>query len=234
MHPAGRFCGTIKGINIDLFFLSTGTWNVPRRHDAVDGQSWKSSSQPLRLRRGASSWRTARSSEPSRDSALLRSRNWMPSSRTTSCPRKCAGEFGELVVTVHVAELRRVGRRDSHIAARLGRSSGAAPEFGPECGACPGPVRFWRLCSSYRSENRAKTHLPRPGGRFGSPAGGAEAGKKEGVHNVHTLGFGSGRTGVGLGRIGDVFGGVADFQGLECGSSPTSGTASPSSAGVFA
>ena len=31
--------------------------------------------------------------------------------------------------------------------------------------------------------------------------GGAEVGKKEGVHNVHTLGFGSGRTGAGLGRI---------------------------------
>ncbi|HEX9229045.1 MAG TPA: hypothetical protein VF885_20780, partial [Arthrobacter sp.] len=26
---------------------------------------------------------------------------------------------------------------------------------------------------------------------------------KDGVHNVHTLGFGSGRTAAGLGRIGD-------------------------------
>ncbi len=32
-------------------------------------------------------------------------------------------------------------------------------------------------------------------------------GKKEGVHNVHTLGFGLGRTGGGLGRIAEVIGG---------------------------
>ena len=68
---------------------------------------------------------------------------------------------------------------------------------------------------------------PRPGGRFGSPAGGAEVGTKEGVHNVHTLGFGSGRTGAGLGRSADVSGGVAEIQGPEPGSSPTSGTVFP-------
>jgi hypothetical protein len=50
---------------------------------------------------------------------------------------------------------------------------------------------------------------------------------------VHTLGFGSGRTGAGLGRIAEVFGGVADIQGVELGSSPTSGTHSPSSEGVL-
>ena len=48
--------------------------------------------------------------------------------------------------------------------------------------------------------------------------------KKEGVHNVHTRGFGFGCTGAGPGRIGYVFGGVAVFQGLAPGSSPTSGT----------
>jgi len=75
---------------------------------------------------------------------------------------------------------------------------------------------------------------PRPGGRFGSPAGGAEAGKKEGVHNVHTLGFGSGRTSAGLGRITHVRGGVAEIQALEPGSSPTSGTVThPSSEGFL-
>jgi hypothetical protein len=36
---------------------------------------------------------------------------------------------------------------------------------------------------------------------------------KEGVDSVHTLGFGFGCTGLGLGRITDVFGGVADLQG---------------------
>ncbi|MDP9696646.1 UNVERIFIED_ORG: hypothetical protein J2X79_004229 [Arthrobacter globiformis] len=54
--------------------------------------------------------------------------------------------------------------------------------------------------------------------------GGAQSGKKEGVHNVHTSGFGFGCIGGGLVRTGDVFGGVAGFQGLEPGSSPTSGT----------
>ena len=37
---------------------------------------------------------------------------------------------------------------------------------------------------------------------------GNKVGKSEGVHIVHTLNFGSGRTGAGLGRIGDVCGGV--------------------------
>lgn len=45
--------------------------------------------------------------------------------------------------------------------------------------------------------------------------------KKEGV-NVHTSGFEFGWTGLGRGCIGEVFGGVADFQGEEPGSSLTS------------
>ena len=57
--------------------------------------------------------------------------------------------------------------------------------------------------------------------------------QKESVHNVHTLGFGSGSTGFGPGRIGYVFGGVAVFQGLAPGSSPTSGTHYPSSEGFL-
>ena len=63
-----------------------------------------------------------------------------------------------------------------------------------------GPVP--ETCSSYRSEI-----APRPGGRLGSPVGALWA-KKGGVHNVHTLGFGLGRTGAGLGRIRDVSAGV--------------------------
>jgi hypothetical protein len=55
---------------------------------------------------------------------------------------------------------------------------------------------------------------------------------KKGVHNVHTLGFGFACSGIGLGRIGDVFGGVAGFRGLAPGSSPTSGTCFPCS-GAF-
>ena len=58
-------------------------------------------------------------------------------------------------------------------------------------------------------------------------------GKNEGVHNVHTLGFGSGRTGAGLGRIAEVFGGVAEIQGLEPGSSPTPGTVFSAGQGPF-
>jgi hypothetical protein len=61
----------------------------------------------------------------------------------------------------------------------------------------------------------------------GHPLNGVQGRQKEGVHNVHTLGFGFGCTGVGLVRIGDVFGGVAGFQGLAPGSSPTSGTVFP-------
>ena len=81
--------------------------------------------------------------------------------------------------------------------------------------------------SSRRSEVARNAQLLRPDGRLGSLVGGVEVGKKEGVHNVHTLGFGLGRTGHGLGRIAEVFGGVAEIQGLEPGSSPTSGTCFP-------
>ena len=62
---------------------------------------------------------------------------------------------------------------------------------------------------------------------------GNKMGKNEGVHNVHTLGFGSGRTGGGLGRIAEVCGGVAEIQGLEPGSSPTLGTVFPQVRGLF-
>ena len=55
-----------------------------------------------------------------------------------------------------------------------------------------------------------------------------------GVYNVHTLGFGLGRTGAGLGRIPHVFGSSQCLQGRECSSSPTSGTAYPLVRGVFA
>jgi hypothetical protein len=41
---------------------------------------------------------------------------------------------------------------------------------------------------------------------------------------VHTLGFGSGLSGAGLARIAEVCGGGAEIQGMEPGSSPTSGT----------
>jgi hypothetical protein len=55
---------------------------------------------------------------------------------------------------------------------------------------------------------------------------------KRGVHNVHSTGFGSGRTATGLGRTPYVFGTSPCFQGLEPGSSPTSGTCYPCS-GAF-
>ena len=90
-----------------------------------------------------------------------------------------------------------------------------------------GPVP--EACFSYRSKIAPETQLSRPDGRLSSVVGGAVVGKKDGVHNVHTLGFGSGRTGVGSGRIAEVCGGVADLQGLEPGSSPTSGTCFPCS-----
>jgi hypothetical protein len=52
-------------------------------------------------------------------------------------------------------------------------------------------------------------------------------GRGRGVDSVHTFSLVLGRTGAGLGRIANVFGGVAEFQGLESGSSPTSGTCFP-------
>ena len=54
-------------------------------------------------------------------------------------------------------------------------------------------------------------------------------GRFGGVDSVHTLGRGLGRTGAGLGRIPYVLAGVQCLQGLEPGSSPTSGTCFPCS-----
>lgn len=45
-----------------------------------------------------------------------------------------------------------------------------------------------------------------------------------GVDSVHTLSHGLGRTGAGLARIPYVSAGAQCLQGLETGSSPTSGT----------
>jgi hypothetical protein len=50
-----------------------------------------------------------------------------------------------------------------------------------------------------------------------------------GVDSVHTFGFGLGRTSVGSGRIPHVSAGAQCLQGLECSSSPTSGTCFPCS-----
>ena len=80
------------------------------------------------------------------------------------------------------------------------------------CWFAAGPVT--EAYSSYRIEFGGRTQLPRLHGRLSSLGRGAEVGKKEGVHNVHTLGFGLGRSGTGLGRIADVCGGVAAFQVL--------------------
>jgi hypothetical protein len=54
-------------------------------------------------------------------------------------------------------------------------------------------------------------------------------GRIGGVDSVHTFGFGLGRTSVGSGRIPYVSGGVQCLQGLESGSSHTSGTWFPCS-----
>ena len=57
--------------------------------------------------------------------------------------------------------------------------------------------------------------------------------QEESVDIVHAFRFGSGRTSAGLGRIRYVFGSSQWLQGLECGSSPTSGTADPLVGGDF-
>ena len=70
------------------------------------------------------------------------------------------------------------------------------------------------------------TELPRPPvGERGSSLELHKICQKGGVHNVHTFVFELGRTSAGLGRIGYVFWSSQCFQGLECSSSPTLGTA---------
>ncbi len=57
--------------------------------------------------------------------------------------------------------------------------------------------------------------------------------EKWGVHNVHTLAVGLGRTGAGLARTRHVSGTSQCFRGPECGSSPTSGTMLSQVRGLF-
>jgi hypothetical protein len=86
---------------------------------------------------------------------------------------------------------------------------------------------------SYPCEVAPKTQLPRPDASTTSLVRGAEAGNKESVHNVHTLGFGSGRTGAGLGRIAEVFGGATEFKGWNPVRVPPRAQHSPSSEGFL-
>ena len=72
--------------------------------------------------------------------------------------------------------------------------------------------------------NRAHDTTATPGRPSKQPGWGAESGQREGAHNVHTLGSGSSRMSAGLDRIGHVCGEMGEIQGLEPGSSPTSGT----------
>ena len=96
--------------------------------------------------------------------------------------------------------------------------------MGPEPAVgTPGPEDF-----------RQNIELPRPGRRARQSFGAVWRWQKESVDNVHTLGLGLGRAPVGSGRIPYVSAGVQCSQGLECSSSPTSGTAFPLVRGVFA
>jgi len=78
------------------------------------------------------------------------------------------------------------------------------------------------------------TEMPRP--LLGERDSGSESfviWQIKGVHIVHTLGVGLGRIWVGSGRIPYVSAGVQCSRGLECSSSPTSGTHNPSSEGFL-
>ena len=90
---------------------------------------------------------------------------------------------------------------------------------------------IWVTQGGMTAQMRAASPCRQGCGRFAGC--GMKVVTKEGVHNVHTLGFGSGRTGAGLGRIAEVFGEVAEIQGLEPGSSPTSGTVFPQVRGIL-
>ncbi|GAA3316098.1 hypothetical protein GCM10017710_26820 [Arthrobacter ramosus] len=98
------------------------------------------------------------------------------------------------------------------------------PDMGPEPAVeDPGPEDF-----------RYYIELPRT--LSGSAAVGSvllEVCRGRGVDTVNRFRFGLGRTSAGLGRIGYVFWSSQCLQGLECGSSPTSGTVLSQVRGLF-
>jgi hypothetical protein len=102
------------------------------------------------------------------------------------------------------------------------------------CLTLVGGATIPRTCDPVRRPNCRK-HNEKPRSLSGYAVVGWNAQEREfgSVHIVHTFGVGLGRTGVGSGRIPHVSGGVQCLRGLECGSSPTSGTHSPSSEGVL-
>ena len=99
-------------------------------------------------------------------------------------------------------------------------------------------VRAWRLVRRERGLDPVAVEVdllrqeqvfqgeeaPRPANAGCGLLGEAFARGNWGVDSVHTLGHGLGRTGAGLARIPHVSAGSQCLQGLEFGSSPTSGT----------
>jgi hypothetical protein len=82
----------------------------------------------------------------------------------------------------------------------------------PRLNSPAGSTLFWAT--------KCRTLSMRGAAVWGRPV----VGRSGGVDSVHTLGRGLGRTGVGLGRIADVSWSCQCLEGLEPGSSPTSGT----------
>ena len=86
-----------------------------------------------------------------------------------------------------------------------------------------------------RPQSNTRNRKEKPRSLSGDTVGVCSARKGEfEVHIVHSFGFGLGRISVGLARIGHVFWSSQCLQVLECGSSPTSGTADPLVRGDFA
>jgi hypothetical protein len=106
-----------------------------------------------------------------------------------------------------------------------------AQDSSNECGHYRMPSRV----HPSRRINFLSTKKNRTSSMRGAAVGvGPLMGRIGGVDSVHTFGFGLGRTSVGSGRIRHVSGSSQCLQGLECSSSPTSGTVDPLVRGVFA
>ena len=116
--------------------------------------------------------------------------------------------------------------------ALIDSKSSASPHVGAGSRPCPGP-RLGHLGTTGRNDGADQTSFSMPAGLQPSLLVVVSSGQRRGCAQCAHPGLRIGSYSGGLGRIAEVFGGVAEIQVLEPGSSPTSGTQTPSSEGVL-
>ena len=126
----------------------------------------------------------------------------------STCPRADGTRHARFYSVRHEMSARRC-----NTVALVDSQSSACQNAGARTRPSPGQDSC-RRGDTRRNIGADHTGFSMPAGLWPSAGCRIKVGKKEGVHNVHTLGFGSGRTGAGLARIPHISAGDQYLQGL--------------------